>query len=240
MELSAKELYRVDSEGKCSGVVPVDPQLLPKEGGGFEVAYPAPTDLGVLVEIAPPSDDHVWDGSQWVEPESAKPEAPPPKLYHRIDLETGMMIEPVIVNAGWVKDLREWRFVAPAGFIDEPVDQTAGFYHPKWDFARRKWVEGGEPPVIAPVINWSGFVNDYTASSIDDVIYFTNNTAALMRLNRLLARVPDIDFDLLVAAFNGCVEGLSQVDPGFVDEVKNIVAKHGLPVTVDDGGRLSR
>lgn len=240
MQIPAKELYRVDSEGKYVQVVLVDPQVVPSEGGGFQIVYPAPIDLGVLVDEMPPSDDHIWDGSQWVEPQSAKPEPPNPKLYHRIDLETGLILEPVIVQPGWVEDLREWRFVVPPGFIDEPVDQMSGFYAPKWDFARRKWVEGGEPPVIAPVIDWVGFVNDYTASSIDDHIYFTTNSTALMRLNRLLARVPSIDFDLLVSAFNDCVGGLGDVNQDFVDEVKSLVSKHNLPVTVGDDGRLSR
>jgi hypothetical protein len=240
MQIPAKELYRVDPEGKYGGVVLVDPQVVPSEGGGFEVVYPAPIDLGVLVDEPPPSDLHVWDGSQWVEPIAALPEPPRPKLYHRIDIETGLILEPVIVEAGWVGDLREWRFVVPLGFIEEPVDQTAGFYSPKWDFARRKWVEGGEPPVIAPMIDWVGFVDDYTASSIDDHIYLTTNSPALTRLNRLLARVPSIDFDLLVAAFNDCVGGLVDANQVFVDEVKSLVAKHGLPVTVGDDGRLAR
>jgi hypothetical protein len=62
----------------------------------------------------------------------------------------------------------------------------------------------------------------------------------LTRLNRLLARVPSIDFDLLVSVFNDCLGGLGGANQVFVDEVKSLVAKHSLPVTVGDDGRLAR
>jgi hypothetical protein len=92
MQFPSKTVYRVDPQGKYLGEVFLDPQLVPKEGGLFSIEYPTPTDIGITVEEKPPSDDHLWDGSQWVEPESARPEAPPIKLYHKIDLETGFII----------------------------------------------------------------------------------------------------------------------------------------------------
>lgn len=240
MKIPAKELYKVESDGKFGGVVLVDPKVVVNNDGEFEIAYPAPTDIGILVDIAPPGDDYIWNGEEWAQPESAKPEAPPEKLYHRIDMETGMMIEPVIVQPGWVEDLKEWRYVVPPGFIDVPVDQTSGFYHPKWDFGRNKWVEGGEPPVIQPAIDWDAFVIAYTASNVDEVLLETSNQAALNRLNRLLSRAPNIDFNLLINVWNDCVNGLDEVTKAFTDEVIELAKNHNIPVIVDEDGLLTR
>lgn len=240
MQFPSKTVYRIDSQGKYLGEVFLDPQLVPKEGGLFSIEYPTPTDIGITVEEQPPSDDHLWDGTQWVEPESARPEAPPIKLYHKIDLETGFIVEPVVIAPVWLEDLREWRYIVPNDHIEEGAPQDSGFFKPKWDIAKRKWVEGGQPPVIAPVIDWDAFINAFTASTIDDVLEGTTSTSALMRLNRLLSRAPNIDFDLLISAWNDCLDGVASVGDEFVSEVRSLVAAHHLPVSVDDGGKLSR
>lgn len=66
-------------------------------------------------------------------------------LWRRIDTETGMFIEDVILD---VPPLLEDGTPDPA-YIETPVPPDAGFYHPRWDFDAGEWVEGLTPEEIA-------------------------------------------------------------------------------------------
>lgn len=66
-------------------------------------------------------------------------------LWRRIDIETGMFIEDVVLSE---PPLLEDGAPDPA-YVAEPVPPGAGFYHPRRDLAAGVWVEGLTPDEIA-------------------------------------------------------------------------------------------
>lgn len=75
-------------------------------------------------------------------------------LYRKVDFETGMFIEDVILDEhphrmqdGEVILDENGAPVLAEEYVEVEVPQ--GFYHPKWDFVNNVWVEGGIPPEAA-------------------------------------------------------------------------------------------
>lgn len=83
------------------------------------------------------------------------------KEVYRIEPQTGLFVEPVIIQPVPILNTEtqevEWVYSIPSDCIE--VQPQSGFNRPKWDGV--EWIEGGTPQAATPNPQWDAFLNAF-------------------------------------------------------------------------------
>lgn len=232
--ITTKSYQRIDQAGYWVETVAVPPTITPLDDGSFQIEYIASDNL--IDADLPPSNDCRWDGRQWVEPEIIVPDRPDITVVRQIDDQgyylTDVIIEPLLVDNIWV-----YPGVDSPDYIQGGI--PGSFYKPR--YVNGKWTEGATDQEIKTTQppNWVGFITDFTASDLDEMIAQPNNIANVMRLNRAFGMYPNLDGVAICEAWNQCLEGLETAPNK--DQRKTllrIVEANNLPVTINTKSKM--
>lgn len=234
--INKKTFQRIDANNKWIESVEVSPTLIEIDGS-YQVDYVVPD--GCIDADVPPDGGYYWDGESWVLLQTSLPEMPEPKVLRRID-NKGFFVADEVIFPELTDGVWSFPNIEDPDLIDEPVPQTKGLHKPKYQ--NGKWVEGATKKEIQLKrgADWYKFSDDFTASSLDELIAKTKNIAALNRFNRLLNNIPKVNTELLCKAWNDCLSGLDDAaTSNEKEELNTIISNNNLPLVIGSNGTLS-
>jgi hypothetical protein len=232
--ITKQSYQRIDNAGYWIETVELSPSIIPLENGEFKVDFGLTEDL--IIADLPPSNDCRWDGLQWVEPEAITPERPDFIVVRQIDDEgfylTDVIIEPTLVDNVWIHP-----GVDSPDYIIGAV--PGGFYKPR--YVNGRWAEGATKQEIKAVQppNWLQFINDFSASDLDEMIAQPENLANVLRLNRVFGMYPHLDGKAICDAWNQCLSNFATAPNS--DQRRTLIKiteANNLPVTIDANSRM--
>lgn len=122
------------------------------------------------------------------------------------------------------------------------TELTGSFYRAKWDGF--KWSESMTAEEIEAkyprLPDWSGFVQGWIASDLDDLLMTTAKPAWLTRFLLAIDKAPNVDIDTFATAFNHCVSGLTEAPTAEQKtELRSLFEKNLIPLKVKADGTIA-
>lgn len=234
MNITTKTYQRIDSNGYWIESVTVDPVITPDGEGGFNIEYPL--EAGMIEADPSPSPEHRWDGLVWAEPQIVIAPMPEAIMVRQIDdggyFLADVIIDPVLHDNVWIHPGLD-----SPDYIQGVIPE--GFHKPR--YVNGKWIEGAteeEVKTFQPP-NWVGFIADFTASDLDEMIAQPTNIANVMRLNRAFGMYPSLNGATICEAWNQCLDGLDTApNKEQRKSLLRIAEANNLPVTINTKSKM--